>query len=256
MDFSEGPAILSRFPIRRSETHKLPECGRRMEPRVLLFAELDTPGGRLPVFSTHTPRATPVTREAVAALVLERRSGPPRRPDGRSQRGRVVGGHRGADHGRRGSWTPFRARHPDATGATVWQPVTAPERRAMPPGGLRAPRSRARLPGGCHRQPRRGRCSRPTCRTAPPIWPSDHYGVLADLAVVPPAPTGTMADDPRTPPHASRDARARLGRRPDRPVPARPPRLTGARPDPIVGSREEHEHEAHRHRRGPLPWRH
>ena len=44
MDFSEGPAILSRFPIARSETHKLPRCGRRLDPRVLLFVELVTPG--------------------------------------------------------------------------------------------------------------------------------------------------------------------------------------------------------------------
>ena len=84
----------------------------------------------------------------------------------------------------------FRAKNPDAPGFTVWQPVTAPERRAfrrvdyvlMAPGRLfpgAVVDSRVvvdkpgRLPDGS------------------PIWPSDHYGVLADLAVFPPAATTT-----------------------------------------------------------------
>ena len=62
INFSEGPAILSRFPIVRSEVHKLPRCGRRFDPRVLLFAELATPGGPLPVFSTHTSGTSAMRR--------------------------------------------------------------------------------------------------------------------------------------------------------------------------------------------------
>ncbi|HEY3118130.1 MAG TPA: endonuclease/exonuclease/phosphatase family protein [Chloroflexota bacterium] len=40
MNFTEGPAILSRFPIIRWKAHPLPLCGHLTDPRVLLFAEL------------------------------------------------------------------------------------------------------------------------------------------------------------------------------------------------------------------------
>jgi endonuclease/exonuclease/phosphatase family metal-dependent hydrolase len=188
LDFSEGPAILSRFPIRRSETHRLPQCGRRMEPRVLLFAELETPAGPLPVFSTHT-RGNPCHTRAVAALVLGRRGDLP---------GVLMGDLNAVESSEAmtaltrdaGFVDAFRARHPDTAGATVWQPVTAPERRAFRrvdyvlvvpgqafPGAVIDSRvvvdAPSRLPDGT------------------PLWPSDHYGVLADLAVFPPSSTGT-----------------------------------------------------------------
>jgi endonuclease/exonuclease/phosphatase family metal-dependent hydrolase len=189
LDFSEGPAILSRFPIVRSETRKLPECGRRMEPRVLLFVELDTPGGRLPVFSTHT-RGNACHTRAVAALVAERRADLP---------GVLMGDLNAVESSEAigvltresGFVDAFRARHPGAVGATVWQPVTAPERRAsrrvdyvlvvpgrVVPGAVVDSRvvvdAPGRLPDGSL------------------IWPSDHYGVLADLAMFP----STTADEP------------------------------------------------------------
>ena len=188
LDFSEGPAILSRFPVRRSETHRLPQCGRRMEPRVLLFAELDTPAGPLPVFSTHT-RGNPCHTRAVAALVLERRGDLP---------GVLMGDLNAVESSEAmtaltldaGFVDAFRARHPGAAGATAWQPVTAPERRAFRrvdyvlvvpgrafPGAVMDSRvvvdAPSRLPDGTS------------------LWPSDHYGVLADLAVFPPSATGT-----------------------------------------------------------------
>jgi endonuclease/exonuclease/phosphatase family metal-dependent hydrolase len=47
-----GNAILSRWPIARTEAFKLPHAGTD-EHRSVLFAELDTPFGRLPVFCTH-----------------------------------------------------------------------------------------------------------------------------------------------------------------------------------------------------------
>ena len=50
--FSFGNAILSRWPIRRSEVFILPS-GEGAEPRSVLFAELDSPVGLLPVFVTH-----------------------------------------------------------------------------------------------------------------------------------------------------------------------------------------------------------
>src|SRR5437867_3030429 len=36
MNFTEGPAIVSRFPIVASEAHDLPRCGRFTDPRVPL----------------------------------------------------------------------------------------------------------------------------------------------------------------------------------------------------------------------------
>jgi endonuclease/exonuclease/phosphatase family metal-dependent hydrolase len=188
MDFSEGPAILSRFPIARSEVHKLPRCGRRLDPRVLLYVELVTPAGMLPVFSTHTSGHA-CHAEAVAAIVRERRGDLP---------GVLMGDLNAVESSaaittlvaEAGLVDAFRAKNPDAPGFTVWQPVTAPERRAfrrvdyvlMAPGRLfpgAVVDSRVvvdkpgRLPDGS------------------PIWPSDHYGVLADLAVFPPAATTT-----------------------------------------------------------------
>jgi endonuclease/exonuclease/phosphatase family metal-dependent hydrolase len=190
MDFSEGPAILTRFPIARSETHKLPRCGRRLDPRVLLFVELVTPAGHLPVFSTHTSGHA-CHAEAVAALVRERRGDLP---------GVLMGDLNAVESStaikglleEAGLVDAFRAKNPEAPGHTVWQPVLVPERRAfrrvdyvlMAPGRIfpgavvdsrvvvDAP---GRLPDGSA------------------IWPSDHYGVLADLAVFPPAGSGVTS---------------------------------------------------------------
>lgn len=50
--FSFGNAILSRWPILRTDHTMLPG-GEDTEPRSLLFAEIDAPFGRLPVFVTH-----------------------------------------------------------------------------------------------------------------------------------------------------------------------------------------------------------
>jgi endonuclease/exonuclease/phosphatase family metal-dependent hydrolase len=47
-----GNAILSRWPILRSETVRLPNGGSA-EDRSVVFAELDAPFGRLPFFCTH-----------------------------------------------------------------------------------------------------------------------------------------------------------------------------------------------------------
>jgi endonuclease/exonuclease/phosphatase family metal-dependent hydrolase len=180
LNFSEGPAILSRFPIVRSEIHKLPGCGLRLEPRVLVFAELDTPGGRLPVFSTHT-RGNACHTQAVASLVLARRGDFP---------GVLMGDFNAVESsaaiaaltGEAGFVDAFRTVHQDGSGATVWQPVTAPERRAFRrvdyiflvpgrtvPGTVVTSRVVVDVPG---RLP-----------DGSALWPSDHYGVLAELAV-------------------------------------------------------------------------
>ncbi|HEY8088469.1 MAG TPA: endonuclease/exonuclease/phosphatase family protein, partial [Polyangiaceae bacterium] len=47
-----GNAVLSRWPIARSEVVELPRVGTD-ERRCLLFAEIDSPHGRIPFFVTH-----------------------------------------------------------------------------------------------------------------------------------------------------------------------------------------------------------
>jgi endonuclease/exonuclease/phosphatase family metal-dependent hydrolase len=161
LGFAEGPAILSRYPIRRWEIHGLPRCGRPLDPRALIYAELETPWGALPVFSTHTSNDTCHTRR-VAELVQERRAGLPALL--------------------MGDFNAFRAANPGAAGPTVWQRVEAPEatvRRRVDylflyAGTRTAGRvltSRVVLD-----QPGRRADGRP-------LWPSDHYGVLAEVAL-------------------------------------------------------------------------
>jgi endonuclease/exonuclease/phosphatase family metal-dependent hydrolase len=180
-----------------------------MEPRVLLFAELDAPGGRLPVFSTHTRGHSCHTR-AVAALVHERRGALP---------GVLMGDLNAVESSaalgaltvEAGFVDAFRAVNPTAPGSTVWQPVTATERRVFRrvdyvllvpgrtfPGAVMDSRvvvdAPGRLPDGS------------------PLWPSDHYGVLADVAVFPSSSIGAVdqgdpgqgPDGPRPLPTAER----------------------------------------------------
>lgn len=192
MNFTEGPSILSRFPIVRWEAHKLPECGRRFEPRVLLFAELDTAWGRLPIFSTHTAGDACHTR-AVAELVHDRRGDLP---------GVLMGDLNAVESSaalsaltrEAGFVDAFRAAHPEAPGFTVWQPVTVPDRRAFRrvdyvlvvpgrafPGAVMGSRVVVDVPG---RLP-----------DGTVLWPSDHYGVLADVEISPPSQSAAAAPE-------------------------------------------------------------
>jgi endonuclease/exonuclease/phosphatase family metal-dependent hydrolase len=184
MDFDEGPAILSRFPIKRSETRRLPVCGRPFDPRVLVYAELLTPHGRLPVFSTHTSGLACHAR-GVAELVRERQGDLPA----------VVMGDFNAVASSEailaltaesGFVDVFRAARPSDPGFTVWQPVTTPERRVRRRVDYVFLVPAPRVPGVIVDswvvvdQPG-------SLPDGTPLWPSDHYGVLADLALVPPA---------------------------------------------------------------------
>lgn len=182
MDFSEGPAILSRFPIVHSETLGLPRCGRRLDPRVLLFVELAAPAGRLPVFSTHTSGHA-CHAQAAGALVRERRRDLP---------GVLMGDLNTVESSAAMAALAsevtfvdaFRAVHPDAPGFTVYQPVTVPDRRVrrrvdyvlvVPgrswPGAVVDSRVVVDLPG--------------RLADGTTLWPSDHFGVLADVTVFP-----------------------------------------------------------------------
>jgi endonuclease/exonuclease/phosphatase family metal-dependent hydrolase len=184
MDFAEGPAILSRFPIVRSEAFKLPQCGWRLDPRVLLAADLATPAGVLRVFSTHIS-GHHCQAEAVAALIRERRSDTPavlmgdfNAVESSPAITRLVASS--------GAIDVFRTAHPEASGFTVYQPVMASERRAsrridyiflVPGRTFSGEVVGSRVVIDTPVQLPSGRA----------LWPSDHYGVLADLVLFPPS---------------------------------------------------------------------
>ena len=185
LNFTEGPAILSRFPVLRWQVDDLPRCGKFLDSRVLLSATLQTPWGPLRVFSTHT-RADPCQTQRVAELVREGEGGLPSVLMGDfnavADSPAITALTDGA-----GFIDAFRRANPTVPGLTVWQRVSASfstaQRRVdylfLIPGRnvsgrvlssrvvLNAPRD---MPDG----------------TA--LWPSDHYGVLAELEVfAPPA---------------------------------------------------------------------
>jgi endonuclease/exonuclease/phosphatase family metal-dependent hydrolase len=175
MNFTEGPAVLSRFPITGSETYDLPRCAKRLDPRVLLRADVRTPWGPVAVFSTHISRDE-CQMARVAAIVREHAATRPAVLMGDLNIGESAEAIRALD----GDFVDaFRAANPDAPGLTVWQRPWAPgptvHRRVdyILVTGVEdtevACASRVVLD-----QPRRHTDGRT-------LWPSDHYGVLADL---------------------------------------------------------------------------
>ena len=181
MNFSEGSAVVSRFPIVGHEVTDLPRCEKFLDPRIMLRAEIDAPWGRLAIISAHTARADCQLEGIVAAV----QGWPPDRPGvimgdlntGESAPGLGV-------FSRAGMVDAFRAAHPDGDGATTWQNVVGPERtarrrldyvflRSTAERQWRVLSSRIVL-----NQPERG-------ANGATLWPSDHYGVLADLELAP-----------------------------------------------------------------------
>ena len=176
MNFAEGPAVLSRFPIAGSEIHDLPRCVKKLDPRVMLRVDVRTPWGELGVFSTHVSRDDcQVAR--VAEIVR----------DHAATRPAILMGDFNATeslpaitalNGNGGFVDAFRAANPQAPGLTVWQRPWSPAptvfRRVdyifvAGAGSDVACASRLVLD-----RPRRLADGRT-------LWPSDHYGVLAEL---------------------------------------------------------------------------
>jgi endonuclease/exonuclease/phosphatase family metal-dependent hydrolase len=185
MNFQEGPAILSRFPIVDWEAHGLPRCNGFADPRALVYARLRTPWGELGVASTHTSRGF-CEAEHVIELMQARRGALPlvlmgdfnSREDSPAIRRLVAAGF----------VDTFRAANPTAAGLTVWQRVLAPAPTVFArvdyafllpgrevPGTIVASRVVLDAPG--------------RLEDGTALWPSDHYGVLTELDVfgAPPA---------------------------------------------------------------------
>ena len=183
MGFKEGPAILSRFPIVASEIFDLPRCRRRFEPRILLRAEIAAPAGQLQIFSTHLARNDECQLERVGEIVRTQRGswatvlmGDFNTPD----TSEVFAGLRAEA----GFVDVFRSANPDKQGPTVWQridvePPTVSRRVDfifLSNGRETTARVRSSrivldrpgtLPGGAV------------------LWPSDHYGVYAEVDLIP-----------------------------------------------------------------------
>jgi len=182
INFEEGPAVLSRFPIVETEIVELPRCRRFFDPRVLLRATVQTPRGPLDVFSTHTGHDACQVRR-VAEVVSARHGTLP---------ALVLGDFNAADTAdwmvqlsrEHGFIDAFRAGRPGTSGATVWQRpgalASTVTRRVdfifVAPNGAPAPRVRES----------RVILDTPARRAdGSALWPSDHYGVLAELDLPP-----------------------------------------------------------------------
>jgi len=185
MNLTEGPAIISRFPIASWQAYDLPRCGRFTDPRVLLCTELRTPSGPLQACSTHTS-GNLCQHKSVVNIIRERRGPLPVL---------LMGDFNAPEHSpaitaltqEAGFVDTFRSVNPGAPGLTVWQNVEVSRstvfRRVdyvfLVPGTettgqvlssrviLDTPRQ---FPGGQM------------------VWPSDHYGVLTEVEVF--SPTG------------------------------------------------------------------
>ncbi len=153
-----------------------------MDPRVLVHATLGTPWGPLRVASTHTSRGVCGARE-IAETMRARRGPFPSVLMGDFNTPERHPGLTALTEGA-GFIDAFRAANPTALGNTVWQQVYAPRPTVflrvdyvlvMPGQAVRG-----RVLGSRVVVDRPGRL--PDGR---PLWPSDHFGVLADLEVFP-----------------------------------------------------------------------
>ncbi len=182
--FKEGPAILSRYPIIASEVYDLPQCQRRMDPRILLRAEIKAPDGSVQVFSAHTSKGDECQLQRVGELFREHRG---------TGRAMLMGDLNTGEQSpiltewqkEPGFIDAFRIANPGVPGGTVWQNIQVEwptaDRRVdfifLFDGGasgssvVRSSRlvfdQPGRLPNG------------------DALWPSDHRGVLAEIGTAP-----------------------------------------------------------------------
>lgn len=176
INFEEGPAVLSRFPIVASEVYDLPRCVKRLDPRVLLRADVRTPWGDVAVFSAHVSRDDcQVAR--VAEIVREQARTRPAVLLGDFNTGETLPAIQ-ALNGSGGFVDVFRAANPTTPGLTGWQRPGAAaatvQRRIdyiFVAGAAPDVACASRVVLDQPRHLANGRT----------LWPSDHYGVLAEL---------------------------------------------------------------------------
>jgi endonuclease/exonuclease/phosphatase family metal-dependent hydrolase len=186
LGFDEGPAILSRLPLRALRSDRLERCGEILR-RALVCAEIVTQDGPVTACSTHVDGSA-CQLGAVATALDEACPSAPlvlmgdlNTTSDSPSLGELID--------RLGLVDAFRTANPAAPGFTVWQPVTEPRPLArrrvdyilVRPGGGRTLTVRAS----------RVVLDRPHATDVGILWASDHYAVVADLVDVPHADAAT-----------------------------------------------------------------
>ena len=183
MGFKEGSAILSRFPITKSGVYGLPRCRKWLEPRILLETTISTTWGPLHVYSTHTGRGDECQMERVGEIVRDNQG------DGVSI---LMGDFNTPETSNvltmlrteTGFIDAFRTVNPGINGSTVWQRIESSEPTVSRRVDFilllngRASKASVRSSRVVFDQP--GRLPDGTV-----LWPSDHFGVLADIDIAP-----------------------------------------------------------------------
>jgi endonuclease/exonuclease/phosphatase family metal-dependent hydrolase len=180
LDFEEGIAILTTVPIVAHRAHALPRPNLPLENRVALRVRVAARRGPLDVWNVHLTRAGGGHLRQVAALVelVGRESADvPALVLGDFNVGEETAGMRALRTA--GFRDAYRLLHSAAPGLTAWQRVDAPDptvsRRVdycwlAPGAGLDVLDSAVVFD-----RPGKG-------PDGTPLWPSDHYGVLTEIA--------------------------------------------------------------------------
>lgn len=184
LGFKEGPAILSRYPIVDSEVYDLPRCQHRLDPRILLRAEIDTPGGSLQVFSAHTSKGDECQLQRVGELFREHRGSGQAILMGdlnTGEQSQILTGWQREP----GFIDAFRVANPGVLGGTVWQDIhveqPTADRRVDFIFLLVGPTGNSSIVRSSHlvfEHPDH-------LSNGAALWPSDHRGVLAEIEVTP-----------------------------------------------------------------------
>lgn len=182
MNFAEGPAILSRYPILSSEVYDLPRCGTWTDPRVLLCVVVQTPWGRLQACSTHISRNR-CQAKGVADVVQRRPHSSPLLLMGDFNTPEQSAGFTQLTT-EAGLIDTFRVANPTKKGVTVWQWVYADRPMAF----WRVDYLFLRPGSSALYQVRSSRVVLNTPKQladGQTLWPSDHYGVLTEFDISP-----------------------------------------------------------------------
>ncbi|HEU5406297.1 MAG TPA: endonuclease/exonuclease/phosphatase family protein [Nitrospira sp.] len=183
LGFKEGPAILSRYPIVDSEVYDLPRCRYRLDPRILLRAEIDIPDGPVQVFSAHTSKGDECQLQRVGELFQAHR--------GTGQAILMGDLNTGEQSSVLAGWQEpgfidvFRLANPGVSGGTVWQDIHVERSTADRRVDFIFLLGGRKIEGPIVHSSRLAFDHPGRLPNGAALWPSDHRGVLEDIELVP-----------------------------------------------------------------------